>query len=165
MHTVKQQVLYYDTDSVIYRWSPGQPIIPIGDYLGEMTDELEGDVTVEFVSRGAKNYGYRTRNGKVECKVRGFTLNHRGAAGLNFDTMKRNILSELNEPQDHPRRLKVINPHHFVLDTTAKTIGLTKRVKKNGLVFDMRVLDPDTCVSVPFGYHRVTNEVDLLLDL
>ena len=62
-----------------------------------MTDELEGDVTVEFVSRGAKNYGYRTRNGKVECKVRGFTLNHRGAAVLNFDTMKRNILSELNE--------------------------------------------------------------------
>lgn len=61
-----------------------------------MTDE-------EFVSRGAKNYGYRTRNGKVECKVRGFTLNHRGAAVLNFDTMKRNILSELNEPQDHPR--------------------------------------------------------------
>lgn len=95
----------------------------------------------------------------------GFTLNHRGAAVLNFDTMKRNILSELNEPQDHPRRLNVINPHHFVRDTTAKTIGLTKRVKKYGLVFDKRVLDPDTCVSVPFEYHRVTNEVDLLLDL
>ena len=57
-----------------------------------MTDELEGDVIVEFVSRGAKSYGYRTRNGRVECKVRGFTLNHRGAAVLNFDTMKRNIL-------------------------------------------------------------------------
>ena len=32
-----------------------------------MTDELEGDVIVEFVSWGAKNYGYRTGNGKVEC--------------------------------------------------------------------------------------------------
>ncbi|CAH3029028.1 unnamed protein product [Porites evermanni] len=68
-----------------------------GDYLGEMTDELEGDVIVEFVSRGAKNYGYRTRNGKVECKVRGFTLNHRGAAVLNFDTMKRNILYTVSD--------------------------------------------------------------------
>lgn len=80
------------------------------------------------------------------------SLNHRGAAVLNFDTMKRNILSELNEPQDHPRQLNVINPHHFFCDTTAKTIGLTKHVKKYGLVFDKRVLDPDTCVSVPFEY-------------
>ena len=69
----------------------------------------------------------------MECKVRGFTLNHRGAAVLNFDTMKRNILSELNERQDHPRHLNVINPHHFFCDTTAKTIGLTKHVKKYGL--------------------------------
>lgn len=60
--------------------------------------------------------------------------------------------SELNEPQDHPRHLNVINPHHFFCDTTAKTIGLTKHVKKYGLVFDKRVLDPDTCVSVPFEY-------------
>ena len=67
-------------------------------------------------------------------------------------TLKRNILSELNEPQDHPRPLNVINPHHFFCDTTAKTIGLTKRVKKYGLVFDKRVLDPDTCVSIPFEY-------------
>ena len=70
LHTVQDQVLYYDTDSVIYRWSPGLPSIPIGGYLGEVTDELEGDVIVEFVSGGAKNYGYRTRNEKVECKVR-----------------------------------------------------------------------------------------------
>ena len=44
-----------------------------------MTDELEGDVFVESLSGRAKNYGYRTRNEKVECKVRGFTLNYRGA--------------------------------------------------------------------------------------
>ena len=69
LHTVKQQVLYKNTDSVIYRWSPGQPIIPTGDYLGEMTNKLEEDVIVEFVSGGAKNLGYRTCNGKVECKV------------------------------------------------------------------------------------------------
>lgn len=36
-----QQVLYYDTDSVIYRWKPGDPEIPLGDYLGDMTNELE----------------------------------------------------------------------------------------------------------------------------
>ena len=74
-----ERVLYYDTDSVIFRQLLGQPTIPVGDFLGDMTNELEGDDhIVEFVSGGAKNYGYRTKNGKVECKVKGFKLNVRG---------------------------------------------------------------------------------------
>ena len=38
-----EQVLYFDTDSVIYRWQPGQADIPLGDFLGDMTNELEMD--------------------------------------------------------------------------------------------------------------------------
>lgn len=53
LELLQDQVLYYDTDSVIYRHKPGQPKVPIGDYLGDMTDELEGDVITEFVSGGA----------------------------------------------------------------------------------------------------------------
>ena len=34
-------VLYYDTDSVIYIWKPGQIEIELGDYLGDMTNELD----------------------------------------------------------------------------------------------------------------------------
>ena len=75
----------------MYKWSPGQPSIAIGDFLGAMTDELDEDVFTEFVSGDAKNYGYQTRAGKVVCKVRGFTLNVRGSAVLNFNTMKDNI--------------------------------------------------------------------------
>ena len=52
-----QQVLYYHTDSVVYQWRPGQPSIATGDFLGDMTDELDDDVITEFVSGGAKNYG------------------------------------------------------------------------------------------------------------
>lgn len=56
-----EQVLYYDTDSVIYKCKPDQTTIPLGDYMGDMTDELErkGYIT-EFVSGGPKNYGYVT---------------------------------------------------------------------------------------------------------
>ena len=96
---LQEQVGYYDTDSVNYRWKAGQPSIPIGVFLGEMTDELEGDVIIEFVSGGAKKYGYITRSGKTECKVRGFTLNVRGKEVLNFNTMKANILAEIGDPQ------------------------------------------------------------------
>ena len=57
LDTLKERVLYYDTDSVIYRWKPGQVKLPLGEFLGEFTGELGGDPIVEFVSGGAKNYG------------------------------------------------------------------------------------------------------------
>ena len=53
---MKERVLYYNTDSVIYRWKPGQVDLPLGEFLGEFTDEVSGDPIVEFVSGGAKNY-------------------------------------------------------------------------------------------------------------
>ena len=90
---LQEEVLYYDTDSVVYKRRPYQPSITTGDFPGDMTDELDGDVITELVSAGAKNYGYTTRQGKVVCKVRGFTLNVRGAVILSFQTMKDNILA------------------------------------------------------------------------
>ena len=70
------RVLYYDIDSVIYKTERGQDKLPLGIFLGQFTDEIDGDVIVEFCSGGAKNYGYLTKKGKVECKVRGFSLNY-----------------------------------------------------------------------------------------
>ena len=122
LDTLQQQVLYYDTYSVVYKWRPGQPSIAIRDFLGDMTDELDGDVITEFVSGGAKNYGYQTRGGKVVRKVRGFTLNVRGSAILNFNTMKDNIASELDSPQDSRRNLNIVTPYHFRRDLEKKQI-------------------------------------------
>ncbi|PFX17886.1 hypothetical protein AWC38_SpisGene17772 [Stylophora pistillata] len=41
LERVQQQVLYNDTDSVVYRWKPGDAEIPLGDYLGDMTNEMD----------------------------------------------------------------------------------------------------------------------------
>lgn len=168
LELLQEQVLYYDTDSVIYRHKPGQPKVPVGDYLGDMTDELEGDVITEFVSGGAKNYGYVKRGGKTERKVRGFTLNVRGSAILNYESMKNNILNELNEPLEERRVLRVTNPNHFKRDVGEKTICLTQQIKEYGLVFDKRVITHDKS-SKPYGYERIDyeqmNELDILLSL
>ena len=84
-----QRVLYYDTDSVIYLEELGQPNPPLRDYLGEFTSELDADdYIMEFVSEGPKNYGYQTKKGKVECKVRGFRLISEGKSQLNYDVMR-----------------------------------------------------------------------------
>lgn len=51
LDTLQERVLYYDTDSVIYRWRPGQVNLPLGNLLGQFTDELGGNPIVEFVRR------------------------------------------------------------------------------------------------------------------
>ena len=56
LEILKDLVLYYDTDSVVYKWKPGESEIALGVYLGDMTNELdEGDYIVEFITAGAKN--------------------------------------------------------------------------------------------------------------
>ena len=161
---LQKQVLYYDTDSVIYKWREGQPYIPTGDFLGQMKDELNGDSITEFVSGGAKNYAYQTRGGNSVCKVRGFTLNVRGSAILNFQSMKQNIMEELHIPQDSRRNLNIVTPYHFQRDVEKKQIRVVPRVKQYGLVFDKRVLNTNA-ISYPYGYRRVGDELQLLLDL
>ena len=44
---------------------------PLGNFLGQFTDETEEDPDIKFPSSGAMKYGYLTRGGKTECKVRG----------------------------------------------------------------------------------------------
>ena len=34
LDTPQKQVLYYETDSVVHKWRPGQPCIAIGDFFG-----------------------------------------------------------------------------------------------------------------------------------
>ena len=163
------RVLYYDTDSVIYTWKPGQTEIELGDYLGDMTNELDnGDFIVEFISAGAKNYGYQTKNGKVVCKVKGFSLNVRGAKQLNYDIIRQNILDEVLHPLDEQRKTLVVNPTHFVRNPTLKKIKTETQTKSYQLVFDKRVLDHSHGFkSYPYGYSRLDAQdlenMDLLL--
>ena len=61
-----QQVLYFDTNSIIYSQKEGEPTLTLGDYLGEFTNELSKDNhIVEFASAGPKNYGYITKQSRM----------------------------------------------------------------------------------------------------
>ena len=43
LELLQQRVLYFDTDSIIYTSKPGEWNPPLGDYLGELTNELDDD--------------------------------------------------------------------------------------------------------------------------
>ena len=49
MDRLGSAVLYHDTDSIIYS-STGANDPPIGRFLGDFTDELDGDTITTFVS-------------------------------------------------------------------------------------------------------------------
>ena len=98
--------LYFDTDCAIYVEKPNCYTIPTGDFLGDFTCELskygEGAYISEAIFLGAKNYAFEvTIPGQIEkvyeCKVRGFTLNHKNKCKINFDTMKQMLFGEITE--------------------------------------------------------------------
>ena len=109
-----EQVLYFDTDSVVFAHRPGQASPALGQYLGKFKDELgHSDSIVEFCSAGPKNYGYKTWAGKTVCKVRGFSLNCQGAAQLNYHVLRQNVLDKLHTPLGRtPHHTRHPVPHH-----------------------------------------------------
>ena len=152
-----KRVLYFDTDSVVFLEDtndPHQPQPVLGDYLGEFTNELDDDdYIVEFVSAGPKNYGYKTKQGKVECKVHGFRLNSEGKTQLNYDVMRQNVLDEIQKPLDQPRQRQVIKTHQIVRDATNYELYTYPDYKRYQLVFNKRVIDPSTFETYPYGYQ------------
>ena len=90
------QVLYKDTDSVIDR--PGGKKIDCGDMLGEITDELNGEVIKgTFASGGSKNYSFLYGENKSKCTIKGFQLNYKNSEILSHQSLIRIIKNEIKE--------------------------------------------------------------------
>ena len=76
------RALYADTDSVIFSTKQEESKPLLGDYLGDLTDEISNNRIMTFATGGPKNYGYQLLNpdlngNKSHCKVRGITLNYK----------------------------------------------------------------------------------------
>ena len=179
-----EQILYYDTDSILLRIDPSNPshYQPVtGDYLGDLTDELWCKKTKqfrtiqEFASAGPKNYGYVRDDLKEECKVKGFSLNVEGSKQLNYTVLRNNVLQEIQDPQliagqmvrrKHP----ITRAHKIVRDVEHLQLKTVSETKNYQLVFDKRVVDADTFQTYPYGYGTLDTtgmdiDINALLDL
>ena len=146
---LQERALYCDTDSVIFISKPGDPEPPIGPYLGELTDELNGDHITTFVSGGPKNYAYCTNTGKVEMKIRGITLNCTARQTINLNVIQE--LVHLYAIEKESRQVTVDIPYRITRDTQTKDI-VTKRMKKDyRIVYNKRVIVEDY-KTLPYGF-------------
>jgi hypothetical protein len=138
------------SDSVIYLSPTGEHLLPLGDYLGDLTDELDGGYIVEFASGGPKQYGYRvmTSDGKekTHVKIRGFTINSETAKQLNFKNLKRLVHDYV---QEHTRNTIDVSMSRIMRtrdrDVVTKTMRKTYRV-----VYDKRFVLADFS-TLPYG--------------
>ena len=146
---LQERVLYYDTDSVIYVHKPGEPDPPLGNYLGDLTDELNGDYITSFVSGGPKNYAYRTKNGKTDTKIRGITLDYATTGKLNHDVVRALVHLHVNCKTEG--KVTVDIPFKITRDKKEKNI-VTKKMKKDyRLVYDKRVIT-ENYETLPYGF-------------
>ena len=146
---LQERVLYYDTDSVVYVHEPGKPDPPLGDYLGDLTDELKGGYITTFISGGPKNYGYVTNTGKAILKIRGITLNYDASKTINIDVMRH--LVDLYVDCHIQDKVTVNIPYKITRDKKERNI-VTKRTKKDyRIVYNKRVVK-ENYETVPYGY-------------
>ena len=147
---LQERVLYYDTDSVIYVHEPGKPDPPLGNYLGDLADELDaGDYITTFVSGGPKNYAYITNNGKSLTKIRGITLDYAANKKLNPNVMRGLVHLHVNCHTE--AKVTVDIPFKITRDKKEKNI-VTKRMKKDyRIVYNKRVIT-ENYGTLPYGY-------------
>ena len=116
LHALGNSMLYNDTDSVFFVQKPEAPCpIPIGDLLGEWTDEFAGEASdggdllcTGLVCAGPKAYGVRFANeGSAEkLKLKGVTLSH-----TNLESVDYNKLKELVENGVNGKRVQIAGLH------------------------------------------------------
>nr|XP_054749769.1 uncharacterized protein LOC129255439 [Lytechinus pictus] len=150
---LQDRVLYYDTGLRSSSFDrEGAPKVETGNFLGDMTDELEcygeGSFIEEFCSGGSKNYAYRVYEGEsgnysTVCKVRGITLNLRNKRVVNFESLKSMVCEgkAANVITD-PRRIARTGNGQLVTRTEQKA---------HRVVFDKRVKMADYN-TLPYGY-------------
>ena len=155
LDVLQQRVLYYDTDSVIYKSKPDDEKLPLGKVLGQFTDEIGGDFIDEFGSAGPKSYSYRTNEGKTECKSKGLKNTHAVREVLNCNSMLNHIQLELKNPEESKRQLKTTVFNHFVRNSKVKSIHLEDMIKIFQVNWDKRVVDRTTGMTYPYGYVRL----------
>ena len=149
LEMLQERVLYYDTDSIIYLSQPGQPEPRLGNYIGDLTDELGGEHITVFASGGPKNYCYKTSGGKTEVKVRGITLDCTARQKVNFEVICAMVF--LRVECGVTGQVSVDIPFRITRNTRTKEIQ-TKRMKKDyRVVYNKRVIIDDY-KTLPYGY-------------
>ena len=152
------RVYYVDTDSTIWLDNVNdvnEYKVPIGNFLGDMTDELEaygrGSFISSFVSEAPKFYAFDVVTPGIDvvieiCKLRRFTLNYLVKRDkINKGTIKSLVLGRIPEIAVESQNIRCLEPHYVITRTEEKICKVT--------CMKRRFIRND--YSLPYGYKRM----------
>ena len=142
---LKEKVLYFDTDSIIYA-DDRTKNIETGDMLDDMTDEISGKGISSFVSTGPKSYSFKYGNDEQKSAIKGFTLNHENNNLLNHDSLSKIVRKEIRE-------ITIINENKITRKNRKIVNEYCEKVFKFG--YDKRVIrqiNENHVDTLPYGY-------------
>jgi hypothetical protein len=155
LNKLNDRVLYHDTDSIIYEYRPEEYNIPEGRYLGEWECEEEGLPLTKFTSTGPKCYSYIVRcpdnTERCKTKVKGITLTSANSALVNYHTMKKLVMSELNHIETESLLFKY--------DRVSGTMVTRNAPKLFKMTYNKGEINPTNWKVYPFGWNRFQNQV------
>jgi hypothetical protein len=152
LHLLGERVLYFDTDSVIFKSNGTETDPPLSSYLGGLTSELDQDSYItQFCSTGPKCYSYITNKGRTDCKIRGFSLNYLNSLKIDFDVMKDMVVNQQIQGNPKLKTVVTVNDRQITRNKYKNIIYNTRLVKKYRACYTKRIIRPDL-TTVPFGY-------------
>lgn len=140
MDKVGKDVIYYDTDSLVYIVRDG--VDPLkedqGDYLGQLA--VEHDDIIEWVSTGPKSYAFLKRQPDKKgilsiCKMKGFTLDVNTTKKINLREMVNLIKNEEEALKNETPNIIETERVAFVRSYTSKKINL-REIENSEEVFE-----------------------------
>jgi hypothetical protein len=155
LEKLQRRCIYHDTDSIVFTQKPGEWSPPVGDYLGDMTDEIaplgQNCFISEFVSGGPKNYAYIVRSSsdpsfnKEVCKVRGVTINYSNDKVVCFETLKSMVPNaEPGRTIEYAHKIRRMKNHDIVSRPEKKLFRVVYTKRK-------RI---DNYETLPYGFTR-----------
>lgn len=150
---LQERCLYHDTDSIIFTCKDNEEKPMLGDYLGELTDELlefgENSYISEAVFASEKSYAFKVKTpGKDDsavCKVKGINLGNKNSKTVNFESMKKLVLQDQNETLKLDTRVILRTGCSTVYSTKQEysfKVNATKRIK----------IGPSMIDTLPYGF-------------
>lgn len=150
---LKDRCLYHDTDSIIFTCKESEECPKLGDYLGDLTDELseygENSYISEAVFTSEKSYAFNVKTpGKpdsVECKVKGLNQSYENSKKVNFESMKNLVLENRDDIVKLENRVILRTGSSTVYSTQQEytfKVNATKRIK----------IGIDNIDTLPYGF-------------
>jgi hypothetical protein len=145
------RAIYGDTDCAFFTWRPGQEDLQLGNFLGDLTNELPPNTHIaEMVAGGPKHYAAKVVDASGEVvdtivKVRGITLNYTNSKVVNFDILKGMVIEDTT-------RADVVRTERKIKRTADFDIITAPEEKMYRVVFNKRYQVEGSMFTYPYGY-------------